>query len=88
MNESYGWIEFVVFGPLILGVLFWQLWSVNREIRADRARRAADEAQAQPASLPASLSPGPASPPPGSAGATGHAEGQHPLDGGRDEPRQ
>lgn len=81
MNESYGWIEFVIFGPLILGVLFWQLWSVNREINADRARRAAEEAAA----------PSPPSSPPlsaGSAGPAGHAEGQHPLDGGRHEPGQ
>lgn len=35
----YGWIEVVVIGTIALGLGFWQLWSVNREIRKDREKR-------------------------------------------------
>lgn len=38
MSGSYGWVEFAVFLPIVLGLAVWQLWSVNREI--DRSKRA------------------------------------------------
>jgi hypothetical protein len=37
--NNYGWIEVVVVGGIALGLGFWQLWSVNREIRRDRDGR-------------------------------------------------
>jgi hypothetical protein len=61
MNNGYGWIEFAFFGPLVLGLALWQLWSVNREIARDKEK---------------------------SAGSARHPVGEHPLDDGRDEPRQ
>jgi hypothetical protein len=36
MTHYYGWIEVVVVGAIALGLGFWQLWSINREIRRDR----------------------------------------------------
>jgi hypothetical protein len=35
----YGWVEVIVVGAIALGLGFWQLWSVNREIRKDRERK-------------------------------------------------
>jgi ABC-type nickel/cobalt efflux system permease component RcnA len=37
---NYGWIEVVVVAILALGFGFWQLWSVNREIRRDKEKKA------------------------------------------------
>lgn len=37
MNSGYGWIEFAFFGPLVLALAFWQLWSVNREIKKGKS---------------------------------------------------
>jgi len=42
MSGSYGWVEFAVFGPLILGLAFWQLWSVNREIARSKEKKSDD----------------------------------------------
>jgi hypothetical protein len=39
MSGGYGWIEFAVFGPMVLGLAVWQLWSVNREIKRDKEKR-------------------------------------------------
>lgn len=33
---NYGWIEVVVVAIFALGFGFWQLWSVNREIKRDK----------------------------------------------------
>ena len=44
--DNYGWIEIVFVGVVALGLGFWQLWSINREIAKDRekvGRDAADE---------------------------------------------
>jgi hypothetical protein len=51
---NYGWIEVVVVAILALGFGGYQLWSVNREIAKDKAKK--------------------------SAGSSGHAVGEHPLD--------
>ncbi|GLR47730.1 hypothetical protein [Sphingomonas astaxanthinifaciens] len=39
MTNNYGWVEVIVVGAIALGLGFWQLWSVNREIRKDRERK-------------------------------------------------
>lgn len=43
MSGSYGWVEFAVFLPIILGLAVWQLWSINREIAKDKEKREEDE---------------------------------------------
>lgn len=35
---NYGLIELLFSGAVALGLAFWQLWSVNRDIRRDRER--------------------------------------------------
>ena len=49
--DSFGWIEIIVSGAIALGLGFWQLWSVNREIAKDKekaaAKKAADKADGQ-----------------------------------------
>lgn len=40
MSGGYGWVEFAVFGPIVLGLAVWQLWSVNREIARDKEKSA------------------------------------------------
>ena len=40
---NYGWIEVVFVAAIALGLGFWQLWSINREIARDRAKRDQDE---------------------------------------------
>lgn len=40
MGSGYGWIEVVVVGGIALGLGFWQLWSINRVIKQDRAAAA------------------------------------------------
>jgi hypothetical protein len=44
MSGGYGWVEFAVFLPMILGLAVWQLWSVNREIAKDKAKKSDDSA--------------------------------------------
>jgi magnesium chelatase accessory protein len=39
----YGWIEVVFVAVIVLGIGFWQLVSVNREIAKDRAKKAEKE---------------------------------------------
>lgn len=39
--DYYGLVELVVSGAIVLGLAFWQLWSVNRELAKDRAERRA-----------------------------------------------
>jgi hypothetical protein len=36
--KYYGLIEMGFTGAVVLGLAFYQLWSVNRSIRADRAK--------------------------------------------------
>lgn len=36
VQEHFGWIEIVLVAVVALGFGFYQLWSVNREIRRDR----------------------------------------------------
>ena len=38
---NYGWIEVVVVAIVALGFGFWQLWSVNREIKRDKEKASA-----------------------------------------------
>ena len=42
-SDNLGWIEIVFVGAVALGFGFWQLWSINREIRSDGEKR--DRAQ-------------------------------------------
>lgn len=46
MSGSYGWVEFAVFLPIILGLAFWQLWSVNREIARSKEKKSDDSGHA------------------------------------------
>jgi len=46
MSGSYGWVEFAVFLPIILGLAVWQLWSVNREIAESKKRKSDDAGHA------------------------------------------
>ncbi|MBC2668500.1 hypothetical protein ACFOON_07160 [Novosphingobium piscinae] len=43
-SEHFGWLEIVFTAVIALGFGGYQLWSVNREIRADRERAARDRA--------------------------------------------
>jgi hypothetical protein len=38
--DNLGWIEIIFTGAVALGIGFWQLWSVNREIAKDKAKAA------------------------------------------------
>ncbi len=40
--DNFGWIEIVVTGAIALGLGFWQLWSINREIAKDKVKAAKD----------------------------------------------
>lgn len=42
--DNYGFIEIIVVGTIALGLGFWQLWSINREIAKDKAKAAAKDA--------------------------------------------
>lgn len=42
--DNLGWIEIVVTGAIALGIGFWQLWSINREIAKDKEEAAARKA--------------------------------------------
>jgi hypothetical protein len=39
MSSNYGWIEIVFIAVVTLGLGFWQLWSVTREIKRDREKK-------------------------------------------------
>lgn len=41
--DNLGWIEIVFVGVVALGLGFWQLWSINREIAKDKEKAAAKE---------------------------------------------
>lgn len=45
LSDNFGWLELVFSGAVALGFGFYQLWSVNREIAADKRKR--EEAQGQ-----------------------------------------
>jgi hypothetical protein len=38
--DNLGWIEIVFVGAVALGLGFWQLWSINREIAKDKEKAA------------------------------------------------
>lgn len=38
MGSNYGWIEIVFIAVVALGLGFWQLWAVTREIKRDREK--------------------------------------------------
>ena len=38
--DNFGWIEIVFVGIVALGLGFWQLWSINREIAKDKEKAA------------------------------------------------
>jgi hypothetical protein len=38
--DNFGWIEIVFVGVVALGLGFWQLWSINREIAKDKEKAA------------------------------------------------
>ncbi|KPF54792.1 ABC-type nickel/cobalt efflux system permease component RcnA [Novosphingobium capsulatum] len=42
-SQHFGWVEIVFTAAIAIGFGVWQLWSVNREIRHDRARKAEQE---------------------------------------------
>lgn len=65
--ENYGWIEIVFTATVALGWGFYQLWSVNREIAKDKAKKEREEAALDSAST-------------GSSPASWHSEGEHELD--------
>lgn len=39
MADNYGWIELIFVAAVALGLGFWQLWSVTREIKRDKEER-------------------------------------------------
>ncbi|WP_373490423.1 hypothetical protein [Parasphingorhabdus sp.] len=39
--DNLGWIEIIFSGAVALGIGFWQLWSVNKEIAKDKEKAAA-----------------------------------------------
>ena len=47
MTEHFGWVEIVFTAVIALSFGFYQLWSVNREIRADREKRDASKPDAR-----------------------------------------
>lgn len=42
LQENFGWIEIVLVAVVALGFGFYQLWSVNREIKRDREAKDRD----------------------------------------------
>ncbi len=42
--DNLGWIEIVFVGVVALGLGFWQLWSINREIAKDKEKASAKDA--------------------------------------------
>jgi len=49
--DNLGWIEIVFVGVVALGLGFWQLWSINREIAKDKAAKDAAASDADQSSL-------------------------------------
>ena len=45
LSENFGWIEIAFTAVVALGFGIYQIWSVNREIAADKAAKAAREAE-------------------------------------------
>jgi hypothetical protein len=43
--SDYKWIEAVFIAAVVLGIGGWQLWSVNREIARDRAKKRQDDGE-------------------------------------------
>ncbi len=43
---NFGWIEIAFTYSVVLGLALWQLWSVNREIKRDKEKKAAEEESA------------------------------------------
>jgi hypothetical protein len=43
--SDYKWIEAVFIAAVVLGIGGWQLWSVNREIAKDRAKKRQDDGE-------------------------------------------
>lgn len=43
IGEHFGWIEIVFVAVVAFGFGFYQLWSVNREIRRDKESKEAQE---------------------------------------------
>ncbi|WP_202391347.1 hypothetical protein [Allopontixanthobacter sediminis] len=43
--DNLGWVEIIFTSAVALGIGFWQLWSVNREIAKDKEKAAARDAQ-------------------------------------------
>ena len=41
--DNLGWIEIVFVGIVALGLGFWQLWSINREIAKDKEKAEAKD---------------------------------------------
>lgn len=41
--DAFGWVEIVFVGIVALGLGFWQLWSINREIAKDKEKAAAEQ---------------------------------------------
>jgi hypothetical protein len=41
--DNLGFIEIIFSGAVALGIGFWQLWSVNREIAKDKEKAAAEQ---------------------------------------------
>jgi hypothetical protein len=41
--DNYGFIEIIVVGTIALGLGFWQLWSINREIAKDKDKAASEQ---------------------------------------------
>jgi hypothetical protein len=39
VSGNYGWIEIIFVAAVALGLGFWQLWSVTREIKRDREKK-------------------------------------------------
>ncbi|MEM8826630.1 MAG: hypothetical protein AAGD40_06870 [Pseudomonadota bacterium] len=50
--DNLGWIEIVFGGIVALGIGFWQLWSVNRDIARDKEKAAAEKASREQADPP------------------------------------
>lgn len=42
-SENFGWVEIVFTAVVALGFGSYQLWSVNREIKRDKAKKAEEE---------------------------------------------
>ena len=40
--DSMGWIEIIFVGVVALGFAFWQLYSINKEIAKDKAKKSED----------------------------------------------